>query len=83
MPKITIYSTSICMYCQTAKQFFEENNIEYQEIDVSQDKSAAKEMIEKSDQMGVPVIVIGEGETEKVVIGFDKEKISQILGIKE
>ena len=81
MLKVVIYSTSTCMYCHTAKQFFEENNIEYQDIDVSQNESAAKEMVEKSNQMGVPVIVIGEGETEKIIVGFQKEEIVKMLGL--
>jgi glutaredoxin len=60
-----------------AKQYFKENNIEYKEYDVSTDKERAQEMIEKTHQYGVPVIVING----KVVVGFDREKVSQFLGM--
>lgn len=75
--KVKIYSTPTCPYCAQAKQFFRQNGIEYADIDVSSDQKAAKEMIEKSGQMGVPVIDI-DG---KIVIGFDREKIKKALGI--
>ncbi len=78
MQKIKVYSTPFCPYCVTLKEFLKENNIEFKDIDVSQNKEAAKEMIEKSGQMGVPVIDI-DGN---IIVGFDKEKISKILGIK-
>ena len=78
-PKIKIFSTPTCPYCLALKEFLKEHNFEFEEIDVSQNELALKEMKEKSGQLGVPVIEI-EG---KIVIGFDKEKISQILNIKE
>ncbi len=60
-----------------AKNFFQENNVEYTEFDVSTDAARRDEMIKISGQMGVPVIDIN-GE---LIIGFDKNKISQLLGI--
>jgi len=75
--KVKVFSTLSCPYCVTLKEFLKEHNIEFEDIDVSQDKAASDEMIEKSGQMGVPVIEI-DG---KIVIGFDKEKISQLLNI--
>lgn len=75
---VNIYTTPTCVYCQMAKEFFKENNISYQEHDVSSDAKAREEMINKSGQMGVPVIDV-EGE---IVIGFDKEKLSELLNIK-
>ncbi|MFA7150799.1 MAG: glutaredoxin domain-containing protein, partial [Candidatus Paceibacterota bacterium] len=74
MEKILVYTTPVCPYCVTVKNFLKDNNIEFEEIDVSADEKAAEEMISKSGQMGVPVLDIG-GE---IVIGFDKEKISQL-----
>lgn len=79
MTKVKIYSTPTCPYCEMAKEFFKENNIEYENIDVSKDKKAAEEMVEKTDQMSVPVIIIEKGGKEKIIIGFDKEKLLKIL----
>ena len=76
---IKVFSTPTCPYCVTLKEFFKEHNIEFEDIDVSQDEKARDEMVEKSGQMGVPVVDIN-GE---IVIGFDKEKISQLLKITE
>ncbi len=76
---VKIYSTPLCVYCNTLKEFLKERKIEFEEIDVSKDKKAQEEMIEKSGQMGVPVVEI-DG---RIVVGFDKERISKLLGIKE
>lgn len=78
MKNITIYSTPTCVYCNMAKNFFTENKMAFTEYDVATDFTKRKEMIEKTGQMGVPVILIGED----VVIGFDEDKIKQNLGIK-
>ena len=78
MKNITIYSTPTCTYCNQAKEFFKTNNIQYTEYNVGEDTEKRKEMIEKSGQMGVPVIDI-DGE---ITVGFDKEKLSTTLGIK-
>ena len=75
---VKVYTTPTCHWCHTLKEFLKENNIEYMEIDVSKDQAAAREIIEKSGQMGVPVAEIN-GE---IVVGFDQEKISELLGIK-
>jgi len=74
---VKIYSTAHCPYCKMVKEFLEENNIPYEDIDVGADPKAAQEMIEKSGQMGVPVIDI-DG---KIIIGFDKKAISEALEI--
>ena len=76
--KITIYSTPNCGYCVLAKDFFKANKLEFKEIDVSDDEKAAREMVHKSGQMGVPVIEI-DG---KMIVGFDKPKIKKVLGLK-
>lgn len=75
--EVTIYTTPTCGYCKMAKEFFEENSIEYQEHDVASDEEKRKEMIEKSGQMGVPVIAIDD----EYIIGFDKDRLSEALGI--
>jgi len=78
MAKITIYSTSSCVYCKMAKAFFKEHNVAYEEKDVASDEKAREEMISKSSQMGVPVIEIDD----QIVVGFDKEELSKLLGIE-
>lgn len=78
MAEIIIYTTPTCPYCKMAKEFFKENNIIYKEKDVSSDQAALDEMVGKSGQMGVPVIIV-EGE---VMNGFDKQKLEQLLKIK-
>ncbi|MFC1751530.1 glutaredoxin family protein [Patescibacteria group bacterium] len=82
MKKVKIYSTPTCTYCVMAKDWFKENNVEYEEIDVSTDETARNELIEKTGQMGVPVIEIGEGEKTETTIGFDKNKLAELLEIK-
>ncbi len=77
MKNVTIYSTPSCHFCHMAKEFFKEKNIAYTEYDVAGDAGKRKEMIEKSGQMGVPVIFIGE----EMIIGYDKPKIVQLLGL--
>ena len=75
--QVKIYSTSTCPYCVRAKQFLKDNSIIYEDIDVSINQSAAEDMVKKSGQMGVPVLEI-DGE---IIVGFDKERIKQALGI--
>ncbi|MBU1177010.1 glutathione S-transferase N-terminal domain-containing protein [Patescibacteria group bacterium] len=77
--KIRVFSTSTCPYCVTLKAYLDEKDFKYEDINVAEDKKAAKEMIEKSGQMGVPVVEINN----EIIIGFDKQKINKILGIKE
>ena len=74
---VKVYGTSTCPWCMRVKQFLKENNIEFQNLDVSGDQLAADEMMAKTGQMGVPVLDI-DGE---IIIGFDKEKIKLALGL--
>jgi glutaredoxin 3 len=75
--KVKIYSTKTCVYCNMTKDFFNKNNIKYEEIDVGADRKAAAEMIKKSGQMGVPVIEIGN----QIIVGYNKEAIIKLLKI--
>ena len=79
MAKVTIYTTPTCIYCKAAKEYFAENNIEFENFDVSKDAEKRQEMIDKSGQMGVPVIFIDD----EMLIGFNKAKIAGLLGIEE
>ena len=76
--KVKIYSTPTCPYCIKTKKFLKDNNIDFKDIDVSSDQSKAQEMIQKSGQMGVPILDIN-GE---IIVGFDQGKIKQALGLK-
>lgn len=75
MKKVEIYSTPVCKYCHLAKDFFKNNNIAYTEYDVASDAAKRAEMVEKSGQLGVPVIDVG-GD---IVVGFDESTLKQLL----
>ncbi|MBN1779237.1 MAG: NrdH-redoxin [Candidatus Buchananbacteria bacterium] len=81
MSNVTIYTTPTCAYCHAAKQYFSDNKVEYKEIDAAADINAAKEMVEKTGQMGVPVIIVEKDGQENIIIGFDKPKLASLLGI--
>ena len=77
MKSVKVYSTPTCPFCVKAKQFLKDNSVEFEDIDVSSDPEAAKQIVERSGQMGVPVLEI----EDEIIVGFDKEKISQTLGL--
>lgn len=79
MKQVTIYTTPTCVYCKMTKEFFHDHNIQYTEHNVYADEKARDEMISKSGQMGVPVIDI-DGE---LVVGFDRPRLVELLGIQE
>lgn len=74
---VTIYSTPTCHFCQMAKEFFSANNVSYTEHNVAADMEKRQEMIDRSGQMGVPVIFVGD----EMIVGFDKEKLSAAVGV--
>lgn len=74
---VKVYTTPTCPWCIKAKQFLKENNIDFENVDVSSNQSAAEEMIKKSGQMNVPVLDI-EGD---IIVGFDRERIKALLGL--
>jgi len=74
---VKIYSTPTCMWCRATKDFLDEHKITYQDINVVTDTDAREYMFKRTGQMGVPVIEIGND----VIIGFDQERISSLLGI--
>ncbi|MDD3420748.1 MAG: glutaredoxin domain-containing protein [Methanocellales archaeon] len=76
MAKIKVYSTPTCPYCRLAKNFLKEKGVDFEDVDVSVDRKAAEEMIQKSGQMGVPQIEING----KIIVGFDKGAIEKELG---
>lgn len=78
MKNVKVYSTENCPFCIKTKEFLKQHNIEYENLDVAKDEKARDDMIEKSDQMSVPVIDI-DGE---IIIGFDEKKIKDALKLE-
>ncbi|MBA3733401.1 glutaredoxin family protein [Patescibacteria group bacterium] len=78
MKKVTVFSTPTCHFCNMAKDYFTEHNIPFESFDVSNDPEKKKEMMDKSGQLGVPVILIDE----EVVVGFNRPKLASLLGIQ-
>ena len=82
MVKVKVYSTENCPWCVKAKDWLKKNKIKFKEIDVAEDEKGREEMIEKSGQMGVPVIlVVKDDGSEEVVVGFDQGKLKTALGL--
>ncbi|HEY4488814.1 MAG TPA: glutaredoxin family protein [Candidatus Paceibacterota bacterium] len=74
---VTIYSTPTCHFCHMAKDFFTENSVAFTDHNVATDIEKRKEMIEKSGQMGVPVIYIGD----ELVVGYNEDRLRELLAI--
>jgi glutaredoxin-like YruB-family protein len=77
MKKVVIYSTPTCHFCGLAKEYFAQNNVPFENYDVLSNMEKRTEMLDKSGQMGVPVITIDD----EVIVGFDKPKIASALGL--
>ena len=75
--QVTIYSTPTCHFCHAAKDFFTANHVAFTDYNVGTDLAKRKEMIEKSGQMGVPVITIGND----LIVGFDEDRLRELLAI--
>lgn len=75
---VKVYSTPQCPWCHKAKEFLTEHNVKFTDFDVSTDRNAAMEMVQKSRQMGVPVLDING----QIIVGFDEARIRNLLGIK-
>jgi glutaredoxin 3 len=76
-PKVIMFTTPTCTYCRKAKQYFRQKQVPFRDVDVSKDQAAARDMVRRSGQQGVPQILIGN----QVVIGFDRPKIDRLLGL--
>ncbi|MFQ5826876.1 MAG: glutaredoxin family protein [Dehalococcoidia bacterium] len=79
MAEVKIYTTPTCPWCKRAKQLFADNGVEYKDFDVASDVVARKEMIDKSSQLGVPVIDI-DGE---IIIGYDEPRLKKALKLEK
>lgn len=76
---VKIYSTPACPHCVAAKEYLKQHNIVFEEVNVAADQKAAEEMIKKTGQMGVPVIIVEKDGKEEIILEFDKEKIDRII----
>ncbi len=76
-PKVIIFTTPTCSFCNAAKRYFREKRIKFTDVDVSRDQRAARDMQRRTGQTGVPVILINN----RPIVGFDKPKINRLLGI--
>ncbi|MBI4088004.1 NrdH-redoxin [Candidatus Kaiserbacteria bacterium] len=76
-PHVTIYSTPTCHFCHAAKDFFTANQVPFTDYNVATDLAKRQEMVQKSGQMGVPVIDV-EG---KLIVGFDEDRLRELLAV--
>ncbi len=77
MKHVAIYTTPSCHFCQMAKAFFKEHNVQYEEYNVAEDQARRTEMIQMTGQLGVPVIAIDD----ILMVGFSQAKVAEMLGI--
>jgi glutaredoxin 3 len=77
-PRVILFTTPTCTYCRAAKKYLREHGVPFKDVDVSRDSSAARDMVRRSRQQGVPVIDIGG----KIVVGFDRPKVDRLLGLR-
>ncbi len=75
MKNVTVYSTPTCPYCINLKKHLDENDVDYEDVDVTKDRDKAKEIFKKSGHRSVPITVIGD----EIVVGFEKDKIDKLL----
>jgi len=76
-PKVIVFTTPACPHCKHAKRYLRKKNVPFRDVDVSRDKAAARDMVRRSGQQGVPVVDIGG----KVIVGFNRRKINRELGL--
>ncbi len=76
-PRVIVFSTPTCSFCNMTKSYFRQKGVQFKDVDVSRDMAAARDMVRRSGQQGVPVIDIGG----KIVVGFDRAKIDRYLGL--
>lgn len=77
-PKVVMFTTPTCSFCNAAKRYFREKQIRFTEVDVSRDIAAARDLQRRTGQTGVPVILINN----RPIVGFDRPKINNMLNIK-
>lgn len=78
-PKVVVFTTPTCSWCRVVKQHLKKNDVRFKEIDVTKDDRAARDMVRRTGQQGVPVTLINN----RPIVGFDKNQINRLLGIKK
>jgi glutaredoxin-like YruB-family protein len=82
MVKVKIYTTTTCPYCKMEKDYLDSKGVRYENVFIDNDTNAAQEMFEESGQMGVPFTEVIKGDGTKVkILGFDKEKLNEAVGV--
>jgi glutaredoxin-like YruB-family protein len=76
-PRVILFTTPTCSHCRSAKGYLRKKGIQFKDVDVSRDKAAARDMVRRSGQQGVPVIDI-DG---KIIVGFNRAKVDRALGL--
>ena len=76
--KVIVFTTPTCSWCRVVKQHLKKHEIRFKEIDITKDENAARDMVRRTGQQGVPVTLIDN----RPIVGFDKEKINRLLNIK-
>jgi len=77
-PRVIVFTTPTCGFCRTTKHYFQQQGIRFKEVDVTRDPQAARDIVRRTGQQGVPVIQIGS----EFVVGFDRPKIDKLLGLR-
>lgn len=78
VPRVTVFTTPTCTYCNMLKAYLRQNKVRFREVDLTRDPAAARDLVRRTGQMGVPVTEINR----KLIVGFDRPKINELLGIK-
>jgi len=77
-PSVILFTTPTCSWCRTVKQYLRKNDVRFKEVDITRDEGAARDMVRRTGQQGVPVTLINN----RPVVGFNKNEINRLLNIK-
>ena len=76
--RVIVFSTPTCTYCNQAKRYLRERGVRFRDVDVSKDADAARDLVRRSGQQGVPVLDIGG----RIIVGFNRPEIDRLLELK-
>jgi glutaredoxin-like YruB-family protein len=76
-PRIVVFSTPNCPWCTKVKRYLRENKFRFRDVDIAKDEKAAKDVVRRTGQMGVPVVLVNN----KPIIGFNKKELDKVLNI--